>query len=1173
MRRDGNWYRLIQALLTPPVGEEFGAALGGLLLFPSWALVLPFPWQHRTMAVRAEDGSESYRLYLAPDPVGSLYKPYPFFVCGEDHTLLFHIGLVESTLSFEPSSLPGILIATPDPVCAPLEPLYLRRGRRAWELSMSTRDGAVLVPEEYGETVTVRYRPMAPPKRYRASSGDVLEWVPLQYYLRGMARLLDFQEESYPQSVWMMLDRIRGSVVPVPAFGIGAALRLVEYRPLENALAAQDMESAVTGIFSDDGKLVHILSDGEDPVRLPALDSPRRGIWLLRHLALRGVERVRSVPGMVPAHTPSARWYGIWLPSDRSDVNGMAVISRRYGSYRADGQAVRGALPVGEGSVWPVSVLAEGFIPGYWWNQPLPTGYDHRSIQAAFVLYPDRRSLYSFGWSSLGQAGQDGPTGSSDPVWGPEPLDVTGNVIQIASGGSHSLILTSQRLYACGSNRYGQFGNGSRDSSETKRLLTDVTASLPQGVSVSDIRQVAAAPHYSVLVTYGGNVYVCGGSAFGALGLSGGGTLDDPVTGWQQVSALSGIRSVCATVRNLYAVTGDGALKVAGDNTYGQMAVGDTDPHSGWNTADTSGCGAVYRVAADASDAHATLLIIAGSDFAVWGCGSNLDRRLSGSGTGSSSLVRVSSIGSGPWSEIVCGASRMGGQLCGWVAALHRDGTVTAWGNAKTGIPCNSVEGRSAGQLDFGSRVVLVNMDGVDPNGRLLRWSRSLRSWFWAIDVQHRLWVWGDTSFANLPFAVPQGSDESRPFLSAQQVSHASIPGNTVDGGELGLVVTDTGVLMACGYDRFGATGTGSTGGTYSGWTAIAASGAFDGLCEIAETSGWSTCVLDRRGNLLVAGANHTGQLGIGSGYGNVVDEFVPVMDWDPISGVRQILLVRNTDTDNPLGWMFVVDGSGRLYAAGWNESGQLGVGDPTTVWTLTRVSSVSDVVRVCSFYTTGGGVTFILTQERKLYFCGSKHTGGDGSSGWGASGNQRTPFLVSGLPQGHIVDVVCAGLDPEQGCGVLALDDSGYVWAWGLDAYGELGSLHLSEPINTPTKVYRIGVDALGIGAVVGCSLIVSNALGVEGTGCCANGTAAFGGLPATTTFVPWGFPTGTAGEPVTAGAIFGGGNHLVVMSANGGTYCSGTVPFPLASGTVPSVVGGLWRFRVDALRPALST
>jgi alpha-tubulin suppressor-like RCC1 family protein len=175
-------------------------------------------------------------------------------------------------------------------------------------------------------------------------------------------------------------------------------------------------------------------------------------------------------------------------------------------------------------------------------------------------------------------------------------------------------------------------------------------------------------------------------------------------------------------------------------------------------------------------------------------------------------------------------------------------------------------------------------------------------------------------------------------------------------------------------------------------------------------------------------------------------------------------------------------------------------------------------------------------------------------------------------LPQGHIVDVACVGLDPEQGCGVLALDDSGYVWAWGLDAYGELGSLHLSEPLNTPTKVYRIGVEALGLGAAVGCSLIVSNALGVEGSGCCANGTATFGDLPATTTFVPWGFPAGTAGRPVTAGAIFGGGNHLVVTSGNGGIYCSGTVPFPLASGTVPAVAGGLWRFRVNALRPALN-
>mgnify|MGYP003732475865 CR=1 FL=1 len=191
--------------------------------------------------------------------------------------------------------------------------------------------------------------------------------------------------------------------------------------------------------------------------------------------------------------------------------------------------------------------------------------------------------------------------------------------------------------------------------------------------------------------------------------------------------------------------------------------------------------------------------------------------------------------------------------------------------------------------------------------------------------------------------------------------------------------------------------------------------------------------------------------------------------------------------------------------------------------------------------------------------------------SGWGATGQHRTPVLVEGLPQGDLVDISIASFDPEVGCGVLVLDNQGRVWAWGLDVYGELGTLHLASPLHYPTKVFR-NDQLIGIGSAFGSGFVVHRTLGVVGTGRYGGGSGPFDQAPTTTWWVPWWFPMVRAGKEVEAVGITGGGNQLVVTTSDNRFLVSGTVPFPMATGSAPAVVGGLWEFSVDSVRSVLN-
>jgi alpha-tubulin suppressor-like RCC1 family protein len=150
------------------------------------------------------------------------------------------------------------------------------------------------------------------------------------------------------------------------------------------------------------------------------------------------------------------------------------------------------------------------------------------------------------------------------------PTNVT--ISSLAAGGTHSLILAGGQVYAAGSNRFGQLGQGAVNEASSK--FTPVV--LPSIASSTPVA-VAAGGNHSLIVTADGKVFACGDNTYGQLGNSEltssptwiEVTFEDPITGLSPE-----IVSVVAGADHNLAVDEGGGVWVWGRNNYGQLGKG-----------------------------------------------------------------------------------------------------------------------------------------------------------------------------------------------------------------------------------------------------------------------------------------------------------------------------------------------------------------------------------------------------------------------------------------------------------------------------------------------------------------------------------------------------------------------------------------------------------------------
>ena len=217
--------------------------------------------------------------------------------------------------------------------------------------------------------------------------------------------------------------------------------------------------------------------------------------------------------------------------------------------------------------------------------------------------------------------------------------------------------------------------------------------------------------------------------------------------------------------------------------------------------------------------------------------------------------------------------------------------------------------------------------------------------------------------------------------------------------------------------------GTNGAANTNAVWASVSAGGR--GADVATNQPGGFSLAIQTNGTLWAWGANHFGQLGIGSTALQIVPTRVGSdSNWFQVeAGATHTLALKR-------------DGS--LWAWGANNFGQLGFGNTNAVTVPVRVGMESAWVEIRA----GGFFSLARRADGTLWAWGANT---NGQLGIGTSTNQRSPTLV-----GTDSDwaAMSAGVSHS-----LAVKTNGTLWAWGLNNFGQLGAGTLPFT-NSPVQI-----------------------------------------------------------------------------------------------------------------------
>ncbi|KAI2656030.1 RCC1 and BTB domain-containing protein 2 [Labeo rohita] len=185
-------------------------------------------------------------------------------------------------------------------------------------------------------------------------------------------------------------------------------------------------------------------------------------------------------------------------------------------------------------------------------------------------------------------------------------------------------------------------------------------------------------------------------------------------------------------------------------------------------------------------------------------------------------------------------------------------------------------------------------------------------------------------------------------------------------------------------------------------------------------------------------GTNCSGCLGLGDTQSTIEPRRI-----DILCGKKIVSLSYGTGPH-----VVIATADGEVYAWGHNGYSQLGNGTTNHGLTPALVSTNLINKRVTEV-ACGSHHTIALTTEGEVYAWGYNNSGQVGS---GSTANQPTPRRVSSCLQNKVVvNIACGQLcsmavldNGEVACGyahTLALTDEGFVYSWGANSYGQLGT------------------------------------------------------------------------------------------------------------------------------------
>jgi alpha-tubulin suppressor-like RCC1 family protein len=283
-------------------------------------------------------------------------------------------------------------------------------------------------------------------------------------------------------------------------------------------------------------------------------------------------------------------------------------------------------------------------------------------------------------------------------------------------------------------------------------------------------------------------------------------------------------------------------------------------------------------------------------------------------------------------------------------------------------------------------------------------------------------WAWGH----NVAGELGNGTTTNSSTPVAVSLPLGTAVTAVASGADHSLALTSTGQVLAWGWNYDGELGNGtfSTSGCFcipspvqvslpSGTTVTAVAGGADHSLALTST-----------GQVLAWGFNGSGQLGNGTSTNNST----PVAVSLPSGTI--ITAIAGGDAHS-----LALTSTGQVLAWGYNGQGQLGNGTTTRSSTPVAVSLPSGTT--VTAIAGGGGHSLALTSTGQVLAWGYNNLGQLGIGDFSTSGCFCIPSPVQvSLPAGTTVTAIAAGNMHS-----LALTSTGQVLAWGFNAFGQLGN------------------------------------------------------------------------------------------------------------------------------------
>ncbi|XP_043929108.1 RCC1 and BTB domain-containing protein 2 isoform X2 [Protopterus annectens] len=266
-------------------------------------------------------------------------------------------------------------------------------------------------------------------------------------------------------------------------------------------------------------------------------------------------------------------------------------------------------------------------------------------------------------------------------------------------------------------------------------------------------------------------------------------------------------------------------------------------------------------------------------------------------------------------------------------------------------------------------------------------------------------------------------------------ISQACVFGSA---GNEGLYVTENDEVFVLGTNCSGCLGTGDTQNCLTPKR-------LDSLCgkkiiSMSYGSGPHVIIATADGEVFTWGHNGYSQLGNGT----------CTQGLSPCLVSTNLLNKKVIEVASGAHHSMVLTSDGEVYAWGYNNSGQVGSGSTANQPTPRKVTSSIQNKMVVNI-ACGQMCSVAVMDNGEVYVWGYN---GNGQLGLGSNGNQPTPCRVAALQGVHVCQVVCGYAH------TMALTTDGSIYAWGANAYGQLGTGNRSNqsyPVNVQLPKERI--------------------------------------------------------------------------------------------------------------------